>query len=138
MEFLLARLAWTVFRYLEIFLSSGRRRKVSRIGENGVRIVEEVDGDKCYRIYAQSRPRSTSPRKRNIGQVEPAVQRHERGRYDDELATDDDDECQRRGRKRRRSLEMSYTSNSTSGRLDLSGSEVSASEDASLLVNLQT
>jgi hypothetical protein len=47
-EYLFERLAWTVFPYLEIFLASGKRRKVSRIGENGVRIVEEIDGDKCY------------------------------------------------------------------------------------------
>ncbi len=63
MEFLFVRSAWTVFPYLEIFLSSGRRRRVSRIGENGIRIVEEMDGDKCYQFYAQSRARGTSPRK---------------------------------------------------------------------------
>ncbi len=58
--------------------------------------------------------------------------------HDDESVTDNDDEYQRRGRKRRRSSKVSYTSNSTSGRLCRSGSEVSASEDASLLANLQT
>lgn len=75
MELLFARLAWTVFPYLEIFLSSGKRRKVSRIGENGVRIVEEMDRDKCYQFYAKSRARSSSSRKRNIVQVSPAVPR---------------------------------------------------------------
>jgi hypothetical protein len=138
MEFLLARLAWTVFPCLEILFSSGKRRKVSRIGENGVRIVEEMDGDKCYQIYAHSRARSTSPRKRNISQVNPAMSRDGDGRYDHESATENDDEYPRRGRKRRRSSKVSYTSSSTSGHLCRSGSEVSASEDASLLASLQT
>jgi hypothetical protein len=140
MEFLFARFAWTVFPYLEIFLSSGKRRMVSRIGENGVRIVEEMDGDKCYQFYAKSRARSTSPRKRNIDQVNLAVTRDGDGiGNDDEPATEDhDDEYQRRGRKRRRSSIVSFTSNSSSGQLCLSDSEISASEDASLLASLQT
>ena len=142
-EFLLARLAWTVFRYLEVFLCSMRRRKVSRIGEDGVRIVEEMDGDKWCRLYAQSTPRSTSPRKRNIRQVEPTLQEHEGGRSEDELATESYDEWPLRGRKRRRSSiwtypERTFPSNSTAGRLQISSSEVSASQDALVLAHLQT
>lgn len=137
MEFLLARLAWTVFPQLEIFLSSGKRRKVSRIGENGARSVEEIDGEKCYQIYAQSRARSTSPRKRNIGQVNPAVSADRDGTYDDEPATeDDDDEYQQRGRKRLRSSRESFTYISTSGQLCRSSSEISASKNASLLADM--
>ena len=136
MEFLFARFAWTVFPYLEIFLSSGKRRKISRIGENGVRIVEEMDGDKCYQFYAKSRARSTSPRKRNIDQVNLGVPRDGDGIDDDEPATEDDDE--QRGRKRRRPSIVSITSTSSSRHLCRSGSEISISENASLLVSLQT
>jgi hypothetical protein len=134
-EFLFARFAWTVFPYLEIFLSSGKRRKISRIGENGVRIVEEMDGDKCYQFYAKSRARSTSPRKRNIDQVSLGVPRDGEGIDDDEPATEDDDDKQR-GRKRRRSSIVSFTTNS-SEHVCRSGSEVSTSEDASLLAGLR-
>jgi hypothetical protein len=103
-----------VFPYLEIFLALAKRRKVSRIGQNGVRIAEEIDGDKCCQIYAQCRARSTSPRKRNIGQVNTAVSRDGDDIYDDELANEDD-EYWRRGRKRTRYLTVSSTSTSASG-----------------------
>jgi hypothetical protein len=88
-----------VFPYLEIFLSSGKSRKVSRIGENGVRIVEEMDGDKCHKIYAQSRPRSTSSRKRHIDQVNLRLSRDGDGIDDDEPATKNNDEYQPRDRE---------------------------------------
>lgn len=69
LEFLLARMAWTIFPYLGIFMSAQRHRKVSRLDENGDRVVEELDGDKCLEIYrqAQAKSRSVSPRKRAIG-----------------------------------------------------------------------
>jgi hypothetical protein len=58
---------------------------------------------------------------------------------DDEPATeDDDDKDQQRGRKRKRSSIVSFTSTSSSGHLFRSESEISTSEDASLLVSLQT
>jgi len=57
-------------------------------------------GDKCYQIYAQRRARSTSPRKRSIGHVNPAVSGEGDGVYDDELGTDD--EYYTRSRKKER------------------------------------
>ena len=49
------------------------------ISENGVRIVKDMDEDKCYQIYAQRRAESISLRKRNINQVNLAVSRDEDG-----------------------------------------------------------
>lgn len=104
LEFLLARMAWTIFPYLGIFMSAQRHRKVSRLDENGDRVVEELDGDKCLEIYrqAQAKSRSVSPRKRAIG---PSIGGEE-GLQDGYAEQDDGeegvDEWNTRGRKIRR------------------------------------
>lgn len=141
MEFLLARLAWTVFPHLEIFLSAGRRRKLSRVGDNGVRVEEEVHGDQCRQIYMQSRSRSLSPRKRLIMQDiqgefgDPEARHKEAARADQE----ENHERRRRGRRKRR--RGSYTSSGSSfgpGCGYCSDSGASNSEDAAFQESLQT
>lgn len=138
MEFLLARMAWTLFPYLEIFLSAGRHRIVSRIGDDGVRVEEEVDGDKCYQIYMQTRSRSVSPRKRRIDHANQEAPENGEAQYDDEAASDDDDEWRQRGRKRKRPSYVSYTSSSASRCVYRSNSELSEFRDAALPASLRT
>ncbi len=137
MEFLFARMAWTLFPYLEIFLSAGRRRKVSRIHDNGARVKEEADGDKCYQIYVQARSRSRSPRKRPIGLANQETSGDGDAQRNDQNSGDDDDEWQERGRKRRRPSYVSYTPSSASVCVYQSDSEVSESGDAAALASLR-
>lgn len=118
-EFLLARMAWTVFPYLEIFLSSGRRRKLSRVGSDELRVEEEVDGDKCHQIYMQTRSRSLSPLIQPMGQYNQDMLGDNEVR-DDEETTTDDDEAWSRGRKKRRPSYGSYPSSCASGRTEYS------------------
>ncbi|KAK5202878.1 hypothetical protein LTR41_011390 [Exophiala xenobiotica] len=100
-EFLLARMAWTVFLLLELFLSAGKSRRLVRIGTDGQQMEpEDIGGAKCRDIIRQSRSRSVSPRKRTF------LQRNEIRAtagcpHDEDIVTDDDDDY--RGRKKRRS-----------------------------------
>ena len=137
-ECLLARMAWTIFPYLEIFLSAGKRRRVSTIGDDGIRLEEEVDGEKCYQMYLWSRARSTSARKRQIGQVNQEALNDRDELQDDDASNDDSDEWKHRGRKRRRASYTSCTPSSGYADAYRSMSEISESGDAALLVSLQT
>ena len=131
-------MAWTLFPYLEIFLSAGRRRKVSRIDDNGFRVEEEVDGDKCHQIYMHTRSRSVSPRKWLIGHTNREALGNGEAQHGDEAANDDDGKWRQRGRKRRRPLYVFYTSSSASRCVHRSDSEVSEFGDAELLASLRT
>lgn len=87
-----------------------RRRKISRLDDNGDRVIEEMDGDKCIEIYrkAQGKPRSVSPRKRRIGQSIGEEDELEDLYSEQDNSDEADDEWNARGRKRTR---ISYTLN---------------------------
>ena len=136
-RFLLARLAWTIFPLLETFLKKGVKRRLLRKIDEGLTPREE-DGDSCERIWASSRPRSASPAKR------PRNERLEREEaHDWDLCNNEEwagEEEQQRGRKRiRTSDRCTLDSYSTDSRIWLqSGSEISESEEARLLVDLKS
>lgn len=134
-EFLLARMTWTLFPHLGNFLMAKMRRKISRLDDNGDRVIEELDGDKCTEIYrkTQGKPRSVSPRKRTIGQSIGEADELEDLYSKQDDSDEADDEWNARGRKRRG---ISYTPSGEE--LDPSGSEVSVSADAIVLASLRT
>lgn len=147
-ECLLARMAWTIFPHLGLFMLARRPIKVSRHAENGTRVTEELDGEQCLALYrqAQAKSSSISPRKRAMGQM-----RGEEDELEDEYSDEDDDEWETRGRKRTREDDEDDDEWKTRGwkrmrpsfgtpsgeELDKSGSEVSVSKDAIALANLQ-
>jgi hypothetical protein len=135
-EFLLARMAWTLFPHLEMFLSAGKRRRISRVGNDGIRVEEELDGNKCRQIIIQSRSRSVSPKKRPSRDVNLGAPA-DGGEEDDEPAEESDGEWHR-SRKRKRQSSISYISSLASVWTHSSDSEISDSADAVLLADLNT
>lgn len=147
-EFLLARMAWTIFPHLGLFLLARRPIKVSRREEDGTRVTKELDGEQCLELYrqAQAKSSSTSPRKRPTGQM-----RGEEDELEDDYSDEDDDEWENRGRKRTREddedvderwprgwKKLCPSFDTPSGEeLDKSGSEVSGSTNAIALAKLQ-
>lgn len=53
-EYLLARLAWTVFPYLGTFLSVAKQRNLIVCDDGGVQTEATLGGEECHQIYAQS------------------------------------------------------------------------------------
>lgn len=98
-EYLLARMAWSIFPHLGLFMLARRPIKVSRREENGTRVTEELDGEQYLKLYrqAQAKSRSISSRKRPIGQM-----RGEDDESEEDNSDEDDYEWETRGRKRTR------------------------------------
>ena len=109
-ELLFARMAWTVFPYLRMFLSARRKRKVVRLVSNDEWEVQELSGDQCSELYGQKpKSRSVSPRKRKAAQAtEQGDQPQEDYVEQDDQYEDEDDSDWERGRKRRRSSSDFY------------------------------
>ena len=111
-EYLLARMAWTIFPLLGMFLSARRKRKVLRLGPDNDWQVRELSGEECSRFYGPTpKSRSSSPRKRTAAQAtgqgdEPQDESSEQDNEDKDLNEG------RRGRKRRRSSSVSLNHSS--------------------------
>jgi hypothetical protein len=109
-ELLFARMAWTVFPHLSMFLSARRKRKVLRLGTDNEWQAQELSGDQCSKLYGQTpKSRSSSPRKRTAAQAtgEGDEPQEEYVEQDDQHEDEDHADWQR-GRKRRRSLDHFY------------------------------
>lgn len=134
-HFLLARLAWTIFPLLEIFLRKGVRRHLLRKTDDGF-VVREENALNCTRAWLSARPRSASPSKRSRDNYETAQEPQ-----DSDFESENDWAGHKRGRKRIRTWSRYGTrhSQSTEGDVGLrSGSEISVSRDANLLEDLKT
>ena len=142
-RFLLARMAWTVFPHLDLFMKARVRRKLARL-VNQKQEIQETDGDRCDQIYKGARSRSVSPRKRPAGQMTRGEDLlEEYNEHDDDDEPERVDEWQTRGRKRRRSSYNSFLPSAGSctprgEELHRSGSEASESVDAAILISLKT
>lgn len=143
-RFLLARMAWTVFPHLDLFMKARVRRKLARL-VNQKQEIQETDGDRCDQIFRGARSRSVSPRKRPAGQMTRGEELlEEYNEHDDDDERERDGEWQTRGRKRRRSSHNSFLPSTGSCTpcgeevVHRSGSEVSESVDAAVLISLQT
>lgn len=140
-RFLFARMAWTVFSHLDLFMKARVCRKLVRL-VNQQQVTQETDGDTCDQISKGTRSRSVSPRKRPASQMR--AEQPEDFNDVDVYYTEQErsSESQTRGRKRRRSsydqLVRRDGSCTPSGpELHRSGSELSESTDAVILNNLQ-
>lgn len=109
---------------------SGTQFHVSRLDEDGTRVIERLDGYECLELYRKAQAKANSiSRKRPIGQS-----MDEEDELEDGYSDEDDDEWKTRGRKRTR---CSYGTPSGE-ELDRTGSEVSESADAAALASLRT
>ncbi|KAH0829877.1 hypothetical protein FOPE_10495 [Fonsecaea pedrosoi] len=117
--FLLARLAWTVFPLIELFLKKGVSRRLLRKTGEGVEVVEE-NARRCIQAFLDGQPRSASPTKRarkDNGEAQDACDwgSQDASGWESQDVSDwesqdaSDWEEQLRGRKRRRELSVCGT-----------------------------
>ena len=119
MEFLLARLAWTIFDSIKPFLQRNLRRWIRVRSPNGSWQDTEWSAEQCYRYVERARSRSASPTKRARSNGQPLEEElGTRKRsfsfsslsdcpLEAEAELDPDFECIERARKRRRSHSLS-------------------------------
>jgi hypothetical protein len=137
-EFLLARMAWTLFSYWKIFClqgGAGRSQGLVAIGSGWKKRWTGTNPTKSTCILGQE---VLVPRKRLTGHANQEAPRNGEAQHDDEAADDDEGEWRQRGRKMRRPSYVSYTSSSASRCVYRSDSEVSEFGDAALLASLRT